>query len=133
MPKHRFWYCFHQATRPEELVAMFHAANDTIGIDKVRRNETTIAHYILNKFARNEYVDIKEANFYASQTYQKQHIYPSMKQYRNDQERKSILRLIAIVLYNISKGFLWERDQTIRSKENKSLKIRDRHVLYKLY
>ena len=47
MPKHRFWYCFHQATRPEELVAMFHAANDTIGIDKVRRNETTIAQYIL--------------------------------------------------------------------------------------
>ena len=26
---------------------MFHAANDTIGIDKVRRNETTIAQYIL--------------------------------------------------------------------------------------
>ena len=47
MPKHRFWYCFHQATRSEELVAMFHAANDTIGIDKVRRNETTIAQYIL--------------------------------------------------------------------------------------
>ena len=26
---------------------MFHAANDTIGIDKVRRNETTIAQYII--------------------------------------------------------------------------------------
>ena len=61
---------------------MFHAANDTIGIEN-----------------------------------------PSIKQYRNDQERKYILRLIAIVLYNISKSFLLERDQNIRSKENKSLKI----------
>ena len=52
MPKHRFWYCFHQATRPEELVAMFHAANDTIGIDKVRRNETTLAQYILISLQR---------------------------------------------------------------------------------
>ena len=57
----------------------------------------------------------------------------TIKQYRNDQERKSILRLIAIVLYNISKTFLREWDQNIRSKENKSLKIWDKHVLYKLY
>ena len=33
--------------RPEELDAMFHAANDTIGIDKVRHNETTAAPNIL--------------------------------------------------------------------------------------
>ena len=89
---------------------MSHAANDTIGIDKVRRNETTIAQYIIISLQGMKYVYIKEANFYASQTYQKQHIYPSIKQYRNDQERKSVLRLIAIVFYNISKSFLWERD-----------------------
>ena len=70
---------------------MFHDANDTISIDKVPRNETTIAQSVhSNKFARNEYVYIKEANFYASQTYQKQHIYPSIKKYRNDQERNSV-------------------------------------------
>ena len=101
---------------------MFHAANDTIGIDRVRRNEKNIAQYILIRL-QGMSTSIKEVNFYASQTYQKQHIYPSIKQYRNDQERKSILRLIAIVLYNISKSFLWEREQNIRSKENKSLKI----------
>ena len=50
--KHSFRYCFHQATRPEELVAMFHAANDTIGIDKVRKNETTAAPNILTSFQR---------------------------------------------------------------------------------
>ena len=72
---------------------MSHAANDTIGIDKVRLNETTIAQYIIIRLQGMEYVYIKEANFYASQTYQKQHIYPSIKQYRNDQERKSVLRL----------------------------------------
>ena len=82
-----------------------------------------------NTFARHEYVYIKEANFYASQTYQKQHIYPSIKQYRNDQERNSILRLIAIVLYNISKSFLSERGQTFVQKKI----MRDRNVLYKLY
>ena len=32
---------------PEDLVAMVHAANDTIGIDNVRRNETTIGQNIL--------------------------------------------------------------------------------------
>ena len=30
MAKHRFRYCFQRATRPEELVAIFHAANYTI-------------------------------------------------------------------------------------------------------
>ena len=49
MAKHRFRYNCHQlATRPEELVAMFHAANDIIGIDKARLNETTIAQNILS-------------------------------------------------------------------------------------
>ncbi len=81
MPKHRFWYCFQQATRPEVLVAMFHASNDTIGIDKVRRNEKNIAQYILIRL-QGMSTSIKEVNFYASQTYQKQHIYPSIKQYR---------------------------------------------------
>ena len=76
MPKHRFSYWFHQDTHPEEeLVEMFHAANDNISIDKVRRNETTIAHSEhTNKFVHNEYVSIEEANLYASQVYQTQHI-----------------------------------------------------------
>ena len=47
MAKHRFRYCFHQATRPMVLVAMFHATNDTIGIHKVRQNETTTSPKIL--------------------------------------------------------------------------------------
>ena len=94
---HCYTYVFvllSSTTRPEEeLVAMFHAANGTIGIDKVRRNETTIAQNILtssNKFANNECVYIKKPNIHASQMYQKQHMYPSIKQ------SKSVLRLIAI-------------------------------------
>ena len=98
---------------------MFHAANDTIGIDKVRRNETTIAQYII---IRLQGMSTSPTSMLHRRT-RGQHIYPSIKQYRNDQERKSILRLIDIVLYNISKSFLWESEQNIRSKENKSLKI----------
>ena len=97
---------------------MFHAANDTIGIDKVRRNETTIAQYII---IRLQGMSTSPTSMLHRRT--RSNIYPSIKQYRNDQDRKSILRLIDIVLYNISKSFLWERDQNIRSKENKSLKI----------
>ena len=63
--KHRFMYRFHQATRLEELVAMIHAANDTIGIDKVRQNETTAAPNILTSMQIMS-TPIKEAIFYAS-------------------------------------------------------------------
>ena len=103
---------------------MFHAANDTIGIEKVRRNETTIAKYILIRLqGMSTSILRKPTSMLHRRTRSNIIIYPSIKQYRNDQERKSILRLIAIVLYNISKSFLWERDQNIRSKEKKSLKI----------
>ena len=38
--------------RPEEHIAMFHAANVTIGIEKVRQNETTAAPNILTSLQR---------------------------------------------------------------------------------
>ena len=88
-------------------------------------------------FANIEYVYIKEANFYASPMFQKQHIYPSIKQSREAflwvDVHTEINSYTNIVLYHISKRFLWERDQNIRSRENKFLKMWDRLVLYKLY
>ena len=79
---------------------MFHAVNDTIGIDKVRRNETTIAQYILISL---QGMNTSILRMPTSMLHRR-----TIKQYRNDQERKSILRLISIVLYNISKTFLRE-------------------------
>ena len=42
------------------LVKLFHAANHTIGIDTVRRIDTTIAENIVDRFAKNGYVYIPE-------------------------------------------------------------------------
>ena len=50
----------HQATHSEALVKLFHAANHTIGIDTVRRIDTTIAQNFLDRFAKNEDVYIPE-------------------------------------------------------------------------
>ena len=43
----------HQATHSEALVDMFHAANHTIGIETVRRIDTTIAENIVERFKQN--------------------------------------------------------------------------------
>ena len=50
----------HQATRSEALLDLFHAANHTIGIDTVRRIDTTIAHNILERFVENNSVYIPD-------------------------------------------------------------------------
>ena len=85
MAKHRFRYWFHPATRTEELAAMFHAANDTIGIDKARRNETAIAQSILTSLQRmSTYILRKPTSMFHRMMYQKKHIYPSIKQSRDD-------------------------------------------------
>ena len=48
-PKHvGLGLALHQATRPEALVELFHAANHTIVIDTVRRIDTTIAQNIIS-------------------------------------------------------------------------------------
>ena len=53
-------FALHQATRSEALVDLFHAANHTIGIDTVRRLDTTIAENILEKFALNGNVYVRD-------------------------------------------------------------------------
>lgn len=56
-PKHvGLGLALHQATRSEALLDLFHAANHTIGIDTVRRIDTTIAYNILERFTQNGYV-----------------------------------------------------------------------------
>ena len=61
-PKHvGLGLALHQATRSEALVELFHAANHTIGIDTVRRIDTTIAQNIIDRFAKNGYVYIPES------------------------------------------------------------------------
>ncbi len=65
---------------------MFHAANDTIGIDKVRRNETTIAQYILiSLHEMSTSILRKPTSMLHRRTRSNIIIYPSIKQYRNDQ------------------------------------------------
>ena len=60
-PKHvGLGLALHQATRSEALVELFHAANHTIGIDTVRRIDTTIAQHTIDRFAKNGYVYIPE-------------------------------------------------------------------------
>ena len=60
-PKHvGLGLALHQANRSEALDELFHAANHTIGLDTVRRIDTTIAQNILNRFAKNGYVYIPE-------------------------------------------------------------------------
>ena len=52
-PKHvGLGLALHQATRSEALVELFHAANHTIGIDTVRRIDTTIAQNIIDRFGK---------------------------------------------------------------------------------
>ena len=43
----------HQATRSEKLVDLFHAASHTIGMDTIRRIDTTMATDILDKHEKN--------------------------------------------------------------------------------
>jgi len=58
-PKHiGLGLALHQATRSENLVNLFHAAGHTIGIDTVRRIDTTIANDILRKYEQCGYIYI---------------------------------------------------------------------------
>ena len=56
-PKHiGLGLALHQATRSEYLVQLFNAANNTIGIDTVRRFDNAIANNVLHRFVANGYV-----------------------------------------------------------------------------
>ena len=58
-PKHiGLGLTLHQATRSEKLVGLFHAAGNTIGIDTIRRVDTSIATDILNRYEENDNVYI---------------------------------------------------------------------------
>ena len=118
-PKHvGLGLALHQATRSEALVELFHAANHTIGIDTVRRIDTTIAQNILDRFAKNGYVYIPEkivndrmlhwsCDRCARTTTDGKNIFhctqimvwqrgPVPQQSQDDSERKNVLRLRAI-------------------------------------
>ena len=117
-PKHvGLGRALHQATRSESLVELFHAANHTIGIDTVRRIDTTIAQNIIDRFSKNGYVYIpenivndrmlhcscdrcarsnyrrKEKNCTQMMVWQRG---PVPQQYQDDSERKKVLRPRAI-------------------------------------
>ena len=49
---------FHQATRSEKLVNIFHAAGHTVGIDKLRRIDSPISYAILRRYEQNGYIYI---------------------------------------------------------------------------
>ena len=66
------------------LVAMFPAANDTIGIDKVRRNETTIAQNILTSLQRMSTSILRKPTSMLHRCTRSNTFYPSMKQSRDD-------------------------------------------------
>jgi hypothetical protein len=58
-PKHvGLGLTLHQATRSEKLVGLFHAAGHTIGIDTIRRFDTSIATVILNHYDEKDNVYI---------------------------------------------------------------------------
>ena len=58
-PKHiGLGLTLHQAARSEKLVGLFHAAGHTIGIDTIRRVDTSIATDILNRYEENDNVYI---------------------------------------------------------------------------
>lgn len=53
-PKHiGLGLTLHQATRSEKLVDMFHAAGHIVGMDTIRRIDTTIATNILDGYEKN--------------------------------------------------------------------------------
>ena len=58
-PKHiGLGLTLHQATRSEKLVDLFHAAGHTIGMDTIRRIDTTIASDIIDRFNKNGHIYI---------------------------------------------------------------------------
>lgn len=60
-PKHiGLGLALHQATRSENLVQMFNAANHTIGIKTVHRIDNAIADNVLDKFVANGYVYVPD-------------------------------------------------------------------------
>ena len=60
-PKHiGLGLALHQATRSENLVQLFNAANHTTGIDTVRRFDKAIANNVLDRFVGNGYVYIPD-------------------------------------------------------------------------
>lgn len=116
-PKHiGLGLALHQATRSEALVDLFHAANHTIGIDTVRRIDTTIAQNILERFAQNgnvyvpdnivkermihcscDNIDVLEATLDGKNTFHCTQMMvwqrgPPRKQGEDDQESKHIVR-----------------------------------------
>ena len=63
-PKHiGLGLTLHQATRSEKLVEMFHAARHTIGMDTIRRIDTTIASDILDRYEKNVYMPYEIAPY----------------------------------------------------------------------
>ena len=60
-PKHiRLGLALHQASKSENLVQLFNAANHTIGIKTVHRIDNAIANNVLNKFVENGYVYVPD-------------------------------------------------------------------------
>ncbi len=58
-PKHvSLGLTLHQATRSEKPVGLFHATGRTIGIDTIRRFDSSIATDILNRYEENDNVYI---------------------------------------------------------------------------
>ena len=58
-PKHiGLGLTLHKATRSEKLVDLFHAAGHTIGMDTIRRIDTTIASDIIDRFNKNGHIYI---------------------------------------------------------------------------
>jgi hypothetical protein len=50
----------HQATLSEKLVDLFHSAGHVVGIDTIRRIDSSIANEILEEFENNGYVYIPQ-------------------------------------------------------------------------
>ena len=60
-PKHvGLGLTLHQATRSESLVQLFHDAGHIIGIDTIRRIDTSMANNILKRYEQNGYVYIPD-------------------------------------------------------------------------
>ena len=60
-PKHiGLGLALHQATRSENLVQLFNAANHTVGIKTVHRIDNAVAKNVLDKFVENEYVYVPD-------------------------------------------------------------------------
>ena len=60
-PKHiGLGLALHKATRSENLVLLFNAANHSVGIKTVHRIDNAVAKNVLDKFVENEYVYVPD-------------------------------------------------------------------------